>query len=225
MYIETGETPAQDSNSNKAPLLGSRVVDGLLTAMPQAAAGNLLLAGEINGNFYIACRTHEPDSKNPLATLTPREYESLLLLANGHGYTGIAQDLDLSFYTVRSHVRNLFEKFRISSGSEAASYIPLNVKTILPKIGDYTSIDRALNSLTEPEQIIFQGIAKGLANSQIAYGQKRNESTVRTHRKTMVRKLGIPEGRDHNGIHLRRYIGAISNLMLLRETQTLPATE
>jgi DNA-binding NarL/FixJ family response regulator len=53
------------------------------------------------------------------ARLTAREMEVLALLSQGHSYKSAAAALDLSFDTIRFHVRNVYEKLHVHSKSEA----------------------------------------------------------------------------------------------------------
>lgn len=51
--------------------------------------------------------------------LSQREEEILELLAQGYRYKEIADKLGISFDTVRSHLRNIYEKLHVSSRTEA----------------------------------------------------------------------------------------------------------
>lgn len=55
------------------------------------------------------------------ARLSPREREILELLASGALYKEIASRLDISFDTVRWHIRNIYAKLHVRSRSEAAA--------------------------------------------------------------------------------------------------------
>ncbi|MCX7707729.1 MAG: response regulator transcription factor [Anaerolineae bacterium] len=59
-------------------------------------------------------------SDEVLAVLTPREREVLSLIARGASDREIAQELTVSLYTVKAHVRNLLQKLQVSSRHEAA---------------------------------------------------------------------------------------------------------
>lgn len=56
-----------------------------------------------------------------VATLSPRESEVLELLAKGYLYKEISEKLDLSFSTVRTHVRHIYEKLHVRSRTEAVT--------------------------------------------------------------------------------------------------------
>ena len=51
--------------------------------------------------------------------LSPREREVLDLLAKGHRYKEIAEQLGISFDTVRAHLRNIYDKLQVRSRTEA----------------------------------------------------------------------------------------------------------
>jgi DNA-binding NarL/FixJ family response regulator len=52
--------------------------------------------------------------------LSARELEILRLLAKGHRYKEIADDLSINIGTVRTHISNVFEKLHVHSRTEAA---------------------------------------------------------------------------------------------------------
>lgn len=54
-----------------------------------------------------------------LTKLTEREQEVLASLAKGHFYKEIAELLNISFETVRTHVRSIYEKLHVHSRTEA----------------------------------------------------------------------------------------------------------
>lgn len=60
--------------------------------------------------------------------LTHREKEVLSLLAEGLSYKMVADQLGLSYGTVNSHAKNIYEKLHISSLGEAIAYYYKNLK-------------------------------------------------------------------------------------------------
>ena len=54
-----------------------------------------------------------------LDTLTEREVQVLAALAKGHAYKEIAELLDISFETVRTYVRTIYDKLHVHSKTEA----------------------------------------------------------------------------------------------------------
>jgi DNA-binding NarL/FixJ family response regulator len=60
-------------------------------------------------------RTRAPE----VETLTDREEQVLAHLAKGHAYKEIADLMGISFETVRTHVRTIYEKLHVHSRTEA----------------------------------------------------------------------------------------------------------
>jgi DNA-binding NarL/FixJ family response regulator len=58
--------------------------------------------------------THDPG-------LSDREKSVLTLLVKGRSYKMIADDLGISYHTVDSHIRRIYEKLHVGSGTEAVS--------------------------------------------------------------------------------------------------------
>jgi DNA-binding NarL/FixJ family response regulator len=59
--------------------------------------------------------------------LTEREKQVLQLLAEGHSYKMVADKLFLSFHTVNSHAKHIYEKLHVSSLGEAIAYYYKNL--------------------------------------------------------------------------------------------------
>ena len=55
------------------------------------------------------------------AGLSDREKSVLTLLVKGRSYKMIADDLGISYHTVDSHMRHIYEKLHVGSGTEAVS--------------------------------------------------------------------------------------------------------
>jgi DNA-binding NarL/FixJ family response regulator len=58
--------------------------------------------------------------------LTPREIEILQLLVDAHSYKSIADKLYISFSTVQTHIKNIYEKLEVNSKSEAVGKVLRN---------------------------------------------------------------------------------------------------
>ena len=59
--------------------------------------------------------------------LTEREQQVLQLLAEGQSYKMVADKLSLSFHTVNSHAKHIYEKLHVSSLGEAIAYYYKNL--------------------------------------------------------------------------------------------------
>lgn len=53
--------------------------------------------------------------------LTPHESRLLNLLVQGHNYTTAADELKVSYNTVKFHMRHIYEKLQVHSKSEAVA--------------------------------------------------------------------------------------------------------
>ena len=62
--------------------------------------------------------------ENPLSE---RETEVLVLLAEGLSYKMIADRLGLSFHTMNTHTKNIYEKLHVASLGEAIAYYYKNL--------------------------------------------------------------------------------------------------
>ena len=76
-------------------------------------------------------RHYSPPPKSDYQ-LTPRELEVLELLTQGDDYRLISEKLFLSIYTVRAHIRNIYDKLHVHSMSQAVSKA-LKEKVIPPR--------------------------------------------------------------------------------------------
>jgi DNA-binding NarL/FixJ family response regulator len=57
----------------------------------------------------------------PLQILTNREQSVLRLMTQGLGMKGIADELDLSYHTVDSHLRNIYAKLHVHTSAAAVA--------------------------------------------------------------------------------------------------------
>jgi DNA-binding NarL/FixJ family response regulator len=92
----------------------------LLEAIREAATGGAPMSPEIARKVLTLFRkTPAPD--RPSDELTAQELRLLQLLADGHSYQATAERLEISVNTVRSYVRNVYDKLQVHSKSEAVS--------------------------------------------------------------------------------------------------------
>ncbi|HRH38204.1 MAG TPA: helix-turn-helix transcriptional regulator, partial [Flavobacteriales bacterium] len=67
-------------------------------------------------------RANSPADRNvPDPGLSEREKSVLTLLVKGRSYKMIADDLAISYHTVDSHMRRIYEKLHVHNGAEAVS--------------------------------------------------------------------------------------------------------
>ena len=81
-------------------------------------------------NPMIATKVLEyfkPKEKKVENPLSEREEQVLKLLAEGISYKMIADQLGLSFHTVNTHIKKIYEKLHVSSMGEAIAYYYKNI--------------------------------------------------------------------------------------------------
>jgi DNA-binding CsgD family transcriptional regulator len=66
----------------------------------------------------ISTSNHAYPAQNPF-NLSPREYEVLVKIAEGHSYQEIADQLHVSLSTIKSHASNIFSKMDVQRRTQA----------------------------------------------------------------------------------------------------------
>lgn len=88
----------------------------IVEAILDAAAGGAPMSSTVASRVVQYFRPKAPDeTKN----LTDREREILAFLSQGQQYKEIAEALSISALTVRTHIRNIYEKLHVRSRTEA----------------------------------------------------------------------------------------------------------
>jgi DNA-binding CsgD family transcriptional regulator len=91
----------------------------------------ILLDREIGGFRYLLVRA--PSHARESANLSPREQEIVRMVAAGHPNKIIADILEISSWTVSTHLRRIFAKLGVASRAAMVAKI-LNDATINPKV-------------------------------------------------------------------------------------------
>jgi DNA-binding NarL/FixJ family response regulator len=90
----------------------------LLAAISELREGGSPMSPEVARKSVVMFQKVAPP-KNRDSQLTPREFQILRQLADGHNYKTCADQLSLSLHTVRFHIRNIYEQLHVHSKSEA----------------------------------------------------------------------------------------------------------
>jgi DNA-binding NarL/FixJ family response regulator len=99
-------------------LLKKHIASRLYNAIHDAIDGGAPMSPSIAR--MIISSIHVP-AKDDVYQLTPREREILSLLSKGESYKLIAQQLQISLDTVRTHIKKIYEKLHVHSQTEAVS--------------------------------------------------------------------------------------------------------
>lgn len=87
----------------------------LLQAIDEVVQGGAPMSGRIARRVLAS---FQPTGPSPLTT---RETEILSLLCEGKTYSTIAETLFVSGHTVRSHIKNIYQKLHVNSRGEAVN--------------------------------------------------------------------------------------------------------
>jgi DNA-binding NarL/FixJ family response regulator len=105
-------------------LLKRTTREKLLEAIRESTTGGAPMSTEIARRvvqfFHEIDRLPVKTQPSPeIKGLTDREVQVLELLSKGHSYKEIADLLSISFETVRTHVRSIYDKLHVHSRTEA----------------------------------------------------------------------------------------------------------
>jgi len=102
-------------------LLKSMEPDEVIDAVQRAVKGETAVAPAMTAKL-VSLLDAKNTSDSVLESLTQREREILSHLAKGESNKAIARQLDISYDTVKLHVRHILAKLNLSSRVEAAVY-------------------------------------------------------------------------------------------------------
>lgn len=100
-------------------ILKYRAAEEIVAAVKDIYAGGSPISAPIARKMVGAFQEAKKVAHDIEVPLTKREQEVLGLLAEGYRYKEIAAALFISEETVRTHVRNLYEKLQVQSRTEA----------------------------------------------------------------------------------------------------------
>ena len=94
----------------------------LLDAIRQISEGGSPMSMQI-ARMVVSSFRQDKQASKAINNLTTREKEIIHLLAQGLVYKEIADKLFLSTQTVRTHIRNIYEKLQVDSRTEAINKV------------------------------------------------------------------------------------------------------
>lgn len=101
-------------------LLKKHLSNRLIDAMQEVLSGGAPMSPNV-ARMVIASMHKHPSSTEDKYQLTPREKEILAALAQGSGYKIIAGQFYIAVDTVRSHIKNIYQKMHVHSQLEAVA--------------------------------------------------------------------------------------------------------
>jgi DNA-binding CsgD family transcriptional regulator len=90
----------------------------------------VLLSYTIDGNCYTLLRTRSPTPRPLFAQLSPREGEIVRLVAKGYPNKAIAVVLEISPWTVATHLRRIYGKLSVNTRAEMVAMLMNNGLTV-----------------------------------------------------------------------------------------------
>ncbi len=103
-------------------ILKSTSTDDYLQAIRDVAAGHSAISPGIAARVLELFRENmDGRADSGKYALTTQENKILELLANGLSYKMIAAELRISFQTVKTHIKNIYTKLHVNSGTEAVA--------------------------------------------------------------------------------------------------------
>ncbi len=94
----------------------------ILESIQEAFKGGASMTPSIAAKVLKLFSKHVPSkAEKEDFNLSVREKEVLSLLVNGKSYKMIADDLDITYDTVRAHMKKIYEKLHVSSMTEAVA--------------------------------------------------------------------------------------------------------
>jgi len=95
----------------------SRILDAIMEVYNGGSPMSTQIARKVIASFQ------KKDSIDEVDILTPKEKEILKALAKGLRYKEIADEMNISIETVRSHARKIYEKLHVQSRTEALNKV------------------------------------------------------------------------------------------------------
>jgi len=126
VMLTMSDSEADLANAIRAGVRGYLLKDmspeDVVDSIRRVAAGELVVAPAMTVKMIDLLRGDQSgqEPKNSLKLLTEREREIIQLLARGESNKAIAQNLSISYDTVKQHVRHILTKLNLSSRVKAA---------------------------------------------------------------------------------------------------------
>jgi DNA-binding NarL/FixJ family response regulator len=101
-------------------LLKQHLSGRLLEAMQEVLSGGAPMSPNVARMVIASMHKYKPAAETPFQ-LTAREKEIIVALSQGTGYKAIAAQYYISLDTVRTHIKNIYQKMQVHSQLEAVA--------------------------------------------------------------------------------------------------------
>ncbi len=101
-------------------LLKKNISEKLYDAMKEVLSGGAPMSPNVARMVIASMQKKRQDEEN-IYQLTPREKEILLALSQGVSYKAMASQFFISLDTVRSHIKNIYQKMQVHNQLEAVA--------------------------------------------------------------------------------------------------------
>lgn len=95
--------------------------DELLAAIQEVRRGGSPMTAHIARKVVLSFQRHPAPATAPTQELSPREKEVLDCLSQGFLYKEIAEKLGISYETVHTYIRRIYEKLQVRTRTEAVA--------------------------------------------------------------------------------------------------------
>jgi DNA-binding NarL/FixJ family response regulator len=109
-------------NGAEGYILKSASVNQIIQSIDEVIKGGAFMTPSVAIKVMRHFNQQNQTANNTISTLTPKESEVLIYLASGLSYKMIADKMSISYFTVNSHVKKIYEKLHVHSVAEAVSY-------------------------------------------------------------------------------------------------------
>jgi LuxR family transcriptional regulator of csgAB operon len=99
------------------------IVKGIKTIIK----GELWISRNFINKLILEKRITDDDFSLPQVNLSPREKEIILRIAAGESNSEIAEQLNISYHTVKTHISNIFCKINVNNRFQAALWAAKNM--------------------------------------------------------------------------------------------------
>jgi DNA-binding CsgD family transcriptional regulator len=138
---ENPQTPVDKAVRTLIDLIGSNGAAEVFESHDGSPADVILVDTEIGGSRYLLVRMQKPSVSR--IRLSPREQEIVRMVAKGHPNKVIADVLNISSWTVCTHLRRIFAKLGVGSRAAMVAKMPeLGVLTSERHGTAHTSVHR-----------------------------------------------------------------------------------